>query len=149
MSGTPDSSRSDGVVKTKGQEHVGIIVHDTGALAEWYRTTFGAHEISRSSDDNPIVFLSFGEGSLVELIPGPGRSDRSDTEKDRVHLCLTVENIHESVETLRNAGVVIDRDVFLAYDDSPVAFVRDPEGHLVQIVTRVNGSAIHAAVFND
>lgn len=147
MSGTPAHANC-AIVETKGQEHVGIIVHDTVALSQWYRVTFGAREISRNADDIPIVFLTFGGGSLVEFIPQGEMRDVSEAEKGRVHLCLTVDNVHESLEALRGAGIVVERDVFLAYDDSPVAFIRDPEGHLVQLVTRVKGSSIHAAVFS-
>ena len=133
-------------VQTTGVEHTGFIVNDTEKLASWYVATFGAQEISRSGDQPPIIFLSFGRAALIELIPAANPSAAKSS--DHVHLCLSVSDISSALTSLEADGIRLDREPFDAYDGSRVAFLRDPEGNLVQLVQRVDGSAVHRAVFD-
>ncbi|MDA3951648.1 MAG: VOC family protein [Spirochaeta sp.] len=129
-------------VSVIGVEHTGVMVPDPPALARWYRETLGAVEISRSTDDPPVMFLSFGGGALLELIPAKGDADR-----DHVHLCLSVDNMDAAVGALAAHGVALEKPVFTAYEGSAVAFFRDPAGNLLQLVQRVPNSGIHAEVY--
>lgn len=138
------------IVRARGYEHTGVFARDTEELARWYRETFGGTELSRSKTTPPIVFLHFGAGAAIELVPVPEDADPDDTRgdaNDHVHLCLTVSEIGDAIERLRSRGVPIERERFAAYDGSHVAFVRDPEGNLVQLVERAAGSEIHAGVY--
>jgi len=140
-------------VSVLGVEHTGIAVPDPAELARWYREILGAVEVSRSADDPPVLFLSFGGGALLELIPAkPDTSVLADAStrdagRDRVHLCFSVENIETAVELLRHRGIELEKPVFNAYDGSQVAFFRDPAGNLLQLVQRVPASGIHAEVY--
>lgn len=133
-------------VQAIGVEHTGLVVNDTEKLASWYVATFGAQEISRSDGQPPIIFLSFGRAALIELIPAT--EPAAAKPSDHVHLCLSVSDISRALTSLDAAGIRLDRKPFDAYDGSRVAFLRDPEGNLVQLVQRVDGSAVHRAVFN-
>lgn len=130
-------------VAVTGLEHIGLVTPDTESLADWYALHFGARRVSASSASPPIIFVSFGGGALVELIPG----DDSERPSERVHLCLTVADVTVAISQLTAAGVELAREPFAAYDGSEVAFVRDPAGHLVQVVARTAGSEIHSAVY--
>ena len=119
-----------------GVEHTGLMVRDTEGLASWYTAVFDARELSRSGDKPPIIFLGFGAGSFLELIPGDvGNSKPSD----HVHLCFSVVSLDAAVSDLLEGGIGLDRPVFTAYDASPAAFLRDPEGNLLQLVERASG----------
>jgi len=122
-----------GAVSTRGVEHVGMVVRDTVALAGWFGAVFGAEIVSRSSDEPPILFLRFGGGSLVELVPG---TPPATTPSDHVHLSLSVDELKIAIEGLKGAGIEIEKGPFDAYEGSPVVFFRDPEGNLLQVVER-------------
>ncbi len=132
------------MVKTSGVEHIGLFAQDTIGLARWYMAVFGATEVSRSADSKPIIFLSFQEGSLIELIPV---SSPPAGEKEFVHVCFAVEDLQEAIAALHDNDVKLSKDVFEAYDHTPVAFFHDPEGNLVQLAQRPLTSPITAAVF--
>lgn len=140
-------------VKVTGVEHTGVIVSDPSALARWYRETLGAVEISRSGDDPPVVFLSFGGGALLELIPAKpdasasGKGTAVASGRDHVHLCFSVDDMDAAVDGLGTHGVSLEKAVFTAYEGSAVAFFRDPAGNLLQLVQRVPDSGIHAEVY--
>lgn len=132
-------------VQVNGIEHTGMLVNDTESLAHWYEALFGAREISRSDSSPPIIFLRFGGGALLELVPAS--DERLGSPTDHVHLCFSVSSLDKAVDALREREISLDRPLFEAYEGSRVAFFRDPEGNLLQLVERVAGSAVHAAVF--
>ena len=124
-----------GTVDVIGVEHVGMVVGDSEGLARWYADVFGARELSRSSETPPILFLGFGGGSLLELVPG---KEPALQATDHIHMSFSVDIIADAVAGLKNAGIPLERPVFNAYEGSPVAFLRDPEGNLLQLVERVS-----------
>ncbi|MDF1568753.1 MAG: VOC family protein [Spirochaetaceae bacterium] len=123
------------LVEVIGVEHFGMIVKDSELLAGWYGEVFGAKVVSRSLDERPILFIQLGGGSLMELIPGDGEPAHPS---DHVHVSFSVDSLQGAVNRLKEAEIVLNRPVFEAYEGSPVAFLRDPEGHLVQLVERVS-----------
>lgn len=123
-------------VPVLGYEHTGVFYKDTEAAAAWYIRHFGAREVSRSAGAPPIIFLSFGGASLLEMVPA---GDQPEAEpSDHAHLSLAVKNLKDAVAGLEEAGISLVKPVFEAYEGSPVAFFRDPEGNLVQLVERVS-----------
>ncbi len=137
------------IVSVRGVEHTGMKVRDTEKLAKWYREVFGAREVSRSEGESPIIFLSFGRASLLELIPGGDGVDNTVDSDDRVHLCFAVEDLESALQGLADRGIELEKPVFQAYDGSSVAFFRDVEGHVLQFVQRIPGSAVSAAAFGE
>lgn len=129
-----------------GLEHIGLLARDTESLATWYRDRFDGTEVSRSDDPVPVIFLAFGGGALLELVPA-GDGDPGEVAAQRTHVCWGVGDLPSAVAEMEAQGVPLDRPVFTAYDGSAVAFFRDPEGNLVQLVERVAGSGIHSSAF--
>ena len=129
-----------------GLEHVGLAARDPEALATWYADVLDAQEVSRSGGEAPIIFLSFGGGALLELVPAAAE-DLAAADLQRGHICWGVSSLETALEELTARGIQLDREVFAAYDGSRVAFFRDPEGNLLQLVERVAESDVHAAVF--
>lgn len=119
-----------------GYEHTGILFKNTEAMATWYCYNFGAEEVSRSEGTDPIIFLSFGKSSLLELVPAKNSSNVEPS--DHCHFSLSVENLASAVKNLESIGITLEKPVFKAYDGSPVAFFRDPESNLIQFVERVS-----------
>jgi len=124
------------VIPVLGYEHTGIFFKNTENMAEWYCDNFGAKEVSRSDSKNPIIFISFGNSSLLELVPA---NDSPNSEPDdHCHFSLAVKNLESAIKGLESIGIQLDKPVFKAYDGSPVAFFRDPEGNLIQLVERIS-----------
>ena len=129
-----------------GVEHVGVLARDTEALATWYKETFGATEVSRGTDTPAVIFLRFGGGALLELVPAA--DSPAVAPSDHVHVCFSVRDIEAAARGLRECGVELERPIFTVYEGSRVAFFRDPEGNLLQLAQRVADSRIDAAVYD-
>lgn len=128
-----------------GIEHVGVVARDTEALATWYKETLGAVEVSRGTDEPTVIFLRFGGGALIELVPAGEAS--AVQPSDHVHVCFSVRDIEAAERGLGERGVVLERSIFTVYEGSRVAFFRDPEGNLLQLAERVADSPIDDAVY--
>ncbi len=132
-------------IPVTGFEHLGLLANDTEVLAAWYRDMFGAVEVLRSADPSPVIFLEFGGGALLELVPA---SPEDGPDGGTSHFCLSVQNIEAAISATHERGIEQVRPPFEAFDGSKVAFYRDPEGNVVQLVQRVPGSPVHRAVYD-
>ena len=127
-------------IETRGIEHIGVQAHDTESLTRWYKTVFGAREVSRSDDDPAIIFLKIGDGALMEFVPAPDGSDVKGT----THICFDVSSINQALNELGAHAIPLAKPPFTAYDGSRTAFFSDPEGNLLQLVERAAWSDIRA-----
>lgn len=121
-------------VPVLGYEHTGLLARDPESLSAWYVRMFGGRVVSRSEDSPAIVFVVFGRSSLLEFVPA-GDSPHGEAN-DHAHFSFAVSSLESAVRSLEGEEIALDRPVFQAYDGSPVAFFRDPEGNLVQLVER-------------
>src|SRR5262249_7456504 len=129
----------------RGLHHVTAICRDLTSTIAFYRDTLGLPIVRDApSDDDPDArhvwfdagdgtFLSFMEyGSLPEGVVGIGSTH---------HFALRVESTDEQEgwrDYLRERGVtctdVLDRGAFSSI------YVRDPDGHVVEIATSGSGA---------
>lgn len=123
-------------------EHVMIRVEDLDASLAWYQKHLDYVEYSRDGDDEyTIVKLGpqdkAADGALLELTLN--HDGRSYTMGDAWgHIAVRVEDLYEAYESLMDAGVPDYRD-----PDScggKYAFVKDPDGHEIEIVERDHGA---------
>ena len=123
-------------------EHVMIRVEDLEASLEWYQSHLDYVEYSRGGgDDYTIVKLGpadkHDQGALLELTLN--HDDRSYTMGDAWgHIAVRVGDIYDAYDSLMEAGVSEYRD-----PDScggHYAFVKDPDGHEIEIVPREYGA---------
>ena len=80
--------------------HLAICSEDTNKLAEFYKTTFGLHEVARqrSSDEGPTaIYLSDGYINLA-ILPARGRREGID------HFGFEVEDVRETGRVAKEAG---------------------------------------------
>jgi lactoylglutathione lyase len=117
-------------------------VEDLDASLDWYRTHLGYEEKGRwEADTFTNVFLGpddrHPEGALLEVTYN--HDGRTYTMGDAWgHVAVRVEDVYEAYEELMDAGVQDYRD-----PDScggSYAFVRDPDGHEIEIVEREHGA---------
>jgi len=118
-----------------------IIVADVDRLYGFYHDVFGLAQIKR-------VRQGVGETELDEIImgqagagySGPGLviqryPNRPVPARGETTLGFIVSDIDQTIETAVAAGAVIDRPLRTAPEHGiRVAFIKDPDGHLIEIV---------------
>jgi lactoylglutathione lyase len=94
----------------------------------------------------PIVDYALRAGRIVQVSP-TGRSPGVElwweaavlpAASDTSHIAFAVDDTRGLVHRLRAAGVPIDREPF-TIEDEVIAFVRDPDGHLVELNEKAGG----------
>jgi lactoylglutathione lyase len=123
-------------------DHTMMRVEDLDATLAWYQSHFDYEEYGRwEADTFTNVFLGppdkHDEGALLELTYNhDGRSyDFGDAWG---HIAVRVRDVYEAYEQLLDEGVSDYRD-----PDScggSYAFVRDPDGHEIELVERDHGA---------
>lgn len=122
--------------------HVMVRVEDLDECLDWYQTHLDYVEHSRGGgEDFTIVMLgpedNHEEGALLELTLN--HDDRTYSMGDAWgHIAVRVDDVYDAYEELMDGGVEDYRD-----PDScggSYAFVKDPQGHEVEIVQRDYGA---------
>jgi lactoylglutathione lyase len=123
-------------------DHVMMRVEDLDESLSWYQDHFGYEEVGRwEADTFTNVYLqapdAHEEGAFLELTYNhDGRTyDFGDAWG---HIAVRVRDVYEAYDQLMDAGVSDYRD-----PDScggSYAFVRDPDGHEVELVERDHGA---------
>jgi lactoylglutathione lyase len=122
-------------------DHTMIRVEDLEESVEWYTTHLDYEEKSRSVHDTfTLVFLGpedvHEDGALLELTYN--HDDRSYTMGDAWgHIAVRVEDVHDAYYELMDGGV---EDYRRPEDNPGYAFVKDPDGHEIEIVERDHGA---------
>ncbi|MDY6818284.1 MAG: VOC family protein [Halobacteriales archaeon] len=123
-------------------DHVMMRVEDLDAALEWYQGHLDYEEKGRwEADTFTNVFLGpanvHDDGALLELTYN--HDGRSYTMGDAWgHIAVRVEDVYDAYEQLMAEGVADYRD-----PDScggSYAFVKDPDGHEVELVERDHGA---------
>jgi catechol 2,3-dioxygenase-like lactoylglutathione lyase family enzyme len=131
-------------------DHVGLSVADLGAAAAWYREALGYRtelELRVEAIDLDIVMLVHPDhGDRLELLhrpgsrPGPRAADPAQAASRHGfgHVALDVTDLDGTFRRLVGLGA----RAVLPPQDSPekgvrMAFVADPEGNLLELLSRV------------
>ncbi len=79
--------------------HIALQAEDTAALAEFYKTTFGLHEVGRLTvaDGRTAVFVSDGYVNLA-IIPARGEPEGI------AHFGFVVDDVRETGRIAKEAG---------------------------------------------
>lgn len=116
-----------------GIGHLALSVSDMEASVRFYCGALGFSEAFRLTDDNGgpwIRYLRVGR-QFVELFYE--RADRERGYASFQHLCLTVDDIWETVEQIRNAGIEAGEPK-QGKDGNWQAWVTDPDGNAVELM---------------
>lgn len=119
--------------------HVAITVKNMEASLDFYTKGLGlkkAFELNRPETGEPwIVYLYMGNGQFIELFYG-GEVAYSWKENHRAynHLCLVVNDIHEAVIRLEDAGYKMDRMPKAGCDGNWQSWITDPDGVRIEIM---------------
>ena len=123
-------------------EHLAIWVSDLEATRHFYEHYFGAVCGERYHNPNKNFtshFLSFDEGSRLELMHKPEITKASDSTEEHlgfIHFALSVgskEKVDAITEQLRTDGFQIPGEPRTTGDGYYESVIQDPEGNRIEI----------------
>jgi glyoxylase I family protein len=126
-----------------GFEHVGMTSGNLDRTIAFYRDLIGLRLVLRKSQaSGELAFLDAGGGMLEVFAPAESIAPARDVppgEAGMRHLTFAVTGLDEFTERLAASGVEIiehPRDAFNQEMLRRVAFIRDPDGIIVELVER-------------
>jgi len=116
--------------------HTMLRVRDLPAALDFFVAKLGLRELRREENDAgrfTLVFLGAdGDSAEIELTYNWDQTEPYPTGRFFGHLAYQVEDIYETCERLRAAGVAILRPP----RDGHMAFIKSPDGHSVELLQR-------------
>ena len=123
-------------------EHIGLAAQDTTALKDWYVRVLGARVVFDNEESPPAYFVELPGGALLEIYSGG--TALPETRNNRLcgwrHLALRVESIEAARAALELRRVKFAEAVKPAGGGGRVLFFNDPEGNLLHLIERPDGS---------
>ena len=117
-----------------GLAHVCFLVKNLEASVAFYRDKLGfapAFEFFRPTGEKYGQYLHVGERTFIELFQG-GPVEPSGDQQTYRHLCLEVDDIRSTTETLRSRGVEAS-EVKMGSDGSWQAWLADLDGNRIEL----------------
>ncbi len=121
--------------------HTAFGVHDLETALAFY-AKLGLPESFRLNHPDGslmLVYLHIGGDRYLELFPN-GPAPDSDRTQSFKHICLLTPDLRAAAETLRGAGVAIEREPKEGLDGNLQAWVRDPDGNAIELMQLVETS---------
>ena len=129
-----------------GFEHIGTTSGDMDRTIAFYCGLLGlALRLRKPVPGGELAFLDAGGGMLEVMAPSAGATRSRDIpagESGMRHLTLAVSDVDALIERLEAAGVDIVERPRPAHNPElirRVAFVRDPDGIVVELIERAAG----------
>ena len=126
-------------------EHVAVWVADLERMRAFYVDVLGGHAGQRYHNTTTgfsSYFISFGEGSRIELMQRPGVGGNGNGVRlGYSHVALSLgsrEAVDNHTAALRGRGVPVDSEPRLTGDGYYEAVILDPEGNRIELVASHN-----------
>jgi lactoylglutathione lyase len=119
-------------VKIQELNHVAIHVADVEKSCEFYSTVLRLQPMRRPAFDFPGAWFRLGTAQELHIIGG--RVEPVTSQPRGNHFALLVENIdpwHRHLEALH----LIVRGPLKRPDGATQIFIRDPDGHMIELCT--------------
>jgi lactoylglutathione lyase len=120
-------------------EHVSIRCRDLEASVEYFRRMFDAKVILRRTpgEGRRIIFLRIGE-SMLELMEMGSASEPVDplTHYGVHHIGIKVEDFESAYRDLKAKGATFVREPFEPTPGIRLAFLKEPNGAVIELVQR-------------
>ncbi|MCI0397971.1 MAG: VOC family protein [Chloroflexi bacterium] len=121
--------------------HTAFATHDLERSLAFY-TRLGLQEAFRLHHPDGslmLVYLHVAGDRFIEIFPG-GPPPDPNRRGSFMHLCLLTDNLHSTVEQLRQAGVEIEQEPKRGLDHNWQAWIRDPDGNAIELMQLVEES---------
>lgn len=124
---------------TTGIGHCAIRARDFDAMMTFYTETLGFEEMLRLFTDEGEVRLAYvrvTDTQFLEIFPnGIGEGSLPGNHVGVGHICLTVEDIEETISDLAAHGVSLMRPLKTGpVDGNRQAWIADPEGNRFELM---------------
>jgi catechol 2,3-dioxygenase-like lactoylglutathione lyase family enzyme len=122
----------------KGIGHLALTVLDMEKSLHFYCDILGlkrAFELKDSNGNPWIINVKIAEGQYLELMyGGVNRYEYVEENAGLSHICLEVDDIFETAETLRKNGIVLDIEPKKGSDLNYQCWACDPDGHRIEFM---------------
>ena len=120
-----------------GVDHVAIAARDPRALAQWYCDLLGLRVLFDNGQDPPTYLVGGDMGAVVEIMPDNGAAVTVHQPYDPGirHIAFRVRDF-DAVHAALEGKVYGLTPPGPAAGGGRIAFFHDPEGNLLQIVSR-------------
>ena len=121
----------------KGLHHVALSAVDLNETIHFYETVFGFKEVRRWGDENPIVMMDVGDGTLIEIFSNGNRAIACDEKWP--HLAVAVEDVDSTYKAALALGAKSHRepsDICLPSNPplpARIAFIYGPSNELIEM----------------
>lgn len=130
-----------------GFEHVGMTVSNLDRAVHFYCDLLGLRlALRKTIERGEVAFFDTGSGMLEVFAPHASTVDRfrdvPHHEAGLRHITFAYDSIDALFDTLEQAGIEIverPRDAYNTEVIRRVAFIRDPDGILVELIERSAG----------
>jgi glyoxylase I family protein len=121
-----------------GLDHIVFRVRDQAAAQRFYVDVLGC-TVDHVNERISLVHLRFGD-HYIDLLPATPEAPAS-VPGGVDHVCLSIrcDDLAKVADELRRRGVTLEGDVVQrrgAYGTGPSIYLRDPDGHLVELKPR-------------
>jgi glyoxylase I family protein len=120
-----------------GVDHVAIAAKDSRALTQWYCDVLGLRVLFDNGKDPPTCLVGGDMGGVVEIMPDNGAAVTVHQPLDPGirHIAFRVRDFESAYANLEGKVLGL-MPPGPAAGGGQVAFFHDPEGNLIQIVSR-------------
>ncbi|MCF6768019.1 lactoylglutathione lyase [Thiotrichales bacterium 19S11-10] len=127
--------------------HVMIRVNDLEESINFYQNIFGMKLFKKMDNDAyryTLAFLGYGDDfNAVTAIELTYNWDTSSYDHGNAfgHLCIEVDDVYQSCENIKQQGGVVTREAGpVKGGSSVIAFVKDPNGYQIELITKKDRS---------
>jgi len=115
--------------------HPAFAAYDVETTLDFY-ALLGIEEAFRLHHDDGslmLIYLHVAGDRFIEVFPG-GPPPDPDRVHSFMHVCLLTDDLHATVEHLRENGVAIDREPTVGLDGNWQAWTHDPDGNEIELM---------------
>lgn len=120
-----------------GVDHVAIAAKDSRALARWYCEVLGMRILFDNGKEQPTYLVGGTMGAVVEIMPDNGAkvTEHQPLDPGIRHIAFRVQDFEAAHQALEGKVLGLT-PAAPAAGGGQIAFFHDPEGNLLQIVSR-------------
>ena len=123
--------------------HVMIRVEDLDKSIDFYTGILGMKILNKIDNEEykyTLIFLGYGDISdhtVIELTHNWG-DNKYEHGNAFGHLCMQVDNVYETCNTIKKKGGVITREAGPVKGGSQIiAFIKDPNGYQIELIESI------------
>lgn len=126
-----------GPVQVRSIDHVTIVVRDLAATRQFYVDWLGLAEVARPAFNFAGQWFQAGATQIHTILQyeGSGPAWESGTYTRGHHFAFLVDDAPASARRLQELGVPLVGPPKLRPDGAVQVFLRDPDGHLVELTS--------------